>query len=69
MSVDDEERRHSATRLAASPLLRRAQSSKETSGSRFIPKRHPEKNTSGKEVGHEMLGKHELAWSWGLELR
>ena len=26
-------------------------------------------NTNGKEVGNEMPGKHELAWSWGLELR
>jgi hypothetical protein len=34
-----------------------------------IWKRYPEKNACEKVVGHEMPGKHELAWSWGLELR
>ena len=49
MSVDDEERRHSATRLAASPLFRRAQSSKETSGSRRMRYHFAMEKTSRKE--------------------
>ena len=49
MSVDDEERRHSATRLAASPLFRRAQSSKEISGSRRMRYHFAMEKTSRKE--------------------
>ena len=49
MSVDDEERRHSATRLAASPLFRRAQSSKETSGSRRMRYHFAMEKTSRQE--------------------
>ena len=34
----------------------------------FLWKRHPEKRKNWKEVGSEMSGKHELAWSEGQEM-